>query len=89
VILLIDKSFEKDIKKQKDPSLNKKVLKLIEKLQKVDSLDQIPSVKKLTGEESLYRIRIGDYRIGLELQESKITLIRCLHRKDIYKYFPK
>ncbi|MAY82662.1 MAG: plasmid stabilization protein [Flavobacteriales bacterium] len=89
MILQVDKSFEKDIKKQKDPSLNKRVLKLIEKLQKNDSIDQISSIKKLAGEESLYRIRIGDYRIGLELQEGKITLIRCLHRKDIYKYFPK
>ena len=87
--MLIDKSFEKDIRKQKDPSLNKKVLKLIEKLQKIDSRHQIPSIKKLTGENNFYRIRIGDYRIGLEIVGSKITLIRCLHRKDIYKYFPK
>ena len=65
MILQIDQSFVKDVKKQKNPSLNKKVRKLIERLQNVDSLDQISNVKKLTGEENLYGIRMDDYRIGL------------------------
>lgn len=69
MILQIDQSFVKDVKKQKNPSLNKKVRKLIERLQNVDSLDPISNVKKLTGEENLYRIRMGDYGIGLDQNE--------------------
>ena len=44
-------------------------------------------VKKLKGEEDLYRIRVGDYRLIYELQKAIITIvvIRVGHRKDIYR----
>ncbi|HKK38375.1 MAG TPA: type II toxin-antitoxin system RelE/ParE family toxin [Cryomorphaceae bacterium] len=85
----IDKSFKKDLKKLKNSSLNKKVAELIETLTGLDSPKEISDIKKLKGEKHLYRIRIGEYRLGLEILEDRLTLIRCLHRKDIYKHFPK
>lgn len=89
MIFQIDKSFEKDVRKQKDSSLNKKLALLLSKIESAEELEQIPHLKKLSGYQDYYRIRLGDYRIGLELAEGVVTLIRCLHRKDIYKYFPK
>ncbi len=35
-----------------------------------------------------YRIRVGDYRIGVEVVGDEILFVRILHRKDIYRYFP-
>ena len=55
----------------------------------VDNIKAIKNIKKLKGHHDFYRIRIGDYRIGLESKNKTIELIRFLHRKDIYKYFPK
>ncbi len=42
----------------------------------------------MKGSEDYYRIRLGDYRLGLRIEEGTVSFIRCLHRKDVYKYFP-
>lgn len=42
----------------------------------------------MIGYESFYRIRIGDYRIGIEIINEVITFITIFHRKDIYNKFP-
>ena len=44
-------------------------------------------IKKLKGLDSLYRIRIGDYRIVFEIKKQKlvILIIRIGHRKDVYE----
>ncbi|GIK72728.1 MAG: hypothetical protein BroJett021_17160 [Chloroflexota bacterium] len=38
--------------------------------------------------ERYYRIRVGDYRLGLALEGDTVILVRFLHRKEIYRYFP-
>lgn len=65
VIFQIDKHFEKDLKKQKDPALNKRFLKLIALLQELNSLEELPNIKKLAGFGNYYRIKLGDYRLGI------------------------
>lgn len=42
---------------------------------------------KTKGTENEYRIRVGDYRIIYEVDDSKklVSLISCKHRKDIYR----
>lgn len=88
--ILIDKSFVKDINKIKDKNLLQKLNNFILGFEKTLSFSDIPSIKKIKGYKTYYRIRISDYRLGIEkINEDKICLIRFLHRKDIYKYFPK
>jgi mRNA interferase RelE/StbE len=84
----VDKSFEKDTNRIKDKALLKKIADCIEAVQKASTLKEIPNFKKLKGGSIYYRIGIGDYRIGLMVKNSEITFTRCLHRKDIYSYFP-
>jgi mRNA interferase RelE/StbE len=51
--------------------------------------DSIHNLKKLRAASgSYYRIRIGEYRIGLIFSGGIVTFVRCLHRKEIYRYFP-
>jgi mRNA interferase RelE/StbE len=88
MIVLIDKSLEKDVKKLKDKSLKLSLAKVVEELQIADNLSSIRNIKKLQGAKNFYRIRIGDYRLGLISSGNEVQLIRLLHRKDIYKYFP-
>ncbi|HEY4506472.1 MAG TPA: type II toxin-antitoxin system RelE/ParE family toxin [Candidatus Paceibacterota bacterium] len=45
-------------------------------------------MEKLRGFDAYYRIRVGDYRIGLKVESNEVTFMRALHRKDIYRYFP-
>jgi mRNA interferase RelE/StbE len=81
-------SFAKDLSKIDIATLNK-IKRVIEQVELADSLSSIAHIKKLKGsEQRYYRIRIGDYRIGLKLEIDKLILIRFLHRKEMYRYFP-
>ena len=42
-------------------------------------------VKRLTNFSPEYRLRVGDYRVLFEVQESLIKIYRIKHRKDVYK----
>jgi mRNA interferase RelE/StbE len=81
-------SFNKDIAKLKDKNLNKKIVEAIEAIEKADSLNEIHNLKKLIGYKYHYRIRVGDYRLGIYIINDQIEIVRLLHRKEIYRYFP-
>jgi len=81
-------TFLKDLKRVKDATARKKVAAVISDAKNVVSLLELKNVKKLEGNVDYYRIRIGDYRIGIKLQEKTLVFMRCLNRKDIYRYFP-
>jgi mRNA interferase RelE/StbE len=84
-----DHSFLKSLRKLKDVQLREKVEQLILSLERTDSLSKISSVQKIVGFKSYYRVRIGDYRLGLEkLSTDSVRLIVIAHRKDIYDLFP-
>jgi len=85
----IDKTFQKDTRKIKDKSVLRKVANTIANVKRAKKLEEVKNLKKIQGTSSMYRIRIGDYRLGIIVKESSVEFIRCLHRKDIYKYFPK
>lgn len=81
-------SFLKDVKRIKQTAVKKKITAVILESRKADSLLDLKNVKKLEGSSSYYRIRIGEYRIGVKIQDKKLIFLRCLNRKDIYRYFP-
>ncbi|GAB4440788.1 MAG: type II toxin-antitoxin system RelE/ParE family toxin [Anaerolineae bacterium] len=81
-------SFEKDLKKIRDKKLLKQIREVIEEVKLAKGLKDITVLKKLKGYETFYRIRLGDYRIGIDIVENKVIFTRFLHRKEIYKYFP-
>jgi len=86
----IEKSFDRDVDRIYDKKVLKKLRALISMIENAQSIREIPHIKKIEGYESYYRIKIGDYRLGLEASSIKeVTLVRILHRKDIYRYFPK
>ncbi len=86
--LLIDKSFEKDIKRVSDKKIQNLVADCIEEIQLKSKLSELSNCKKLKGSKNCYRIRIGDYRIGFIFDNNTIELIRFLHRSKIYNFFP-
>jgi mRNA interferase RelE/StbE len=88
MIVKIDKSFEKDLRKLSDKSLNLKVAACIENVKKAETPAQIKNIKDLKGSAVHFRIRIGDFRIGLIIEKNEAIFIRILHRKEIYRYFP-
>ena len=85
---LYEKSFGRDLKKIKDKRLLKQVQKIIAQVESATSLTDLQNVKKLEGYDTYYRIRVGDYRIGIEVLEGQVIFVCFLNRKDIYRYFP-
>ncbi|MBW1720047.1 MAG: type II toxin-antitoxin system RelE/ParE family toxin [Deltaproteobacteria bacterium] len=83
-----ESSFERDLKKIRDRRLLKRVKETIYEVKRAGNSGEVRNLSKLIGYKSFYRIRIGDYRMGIDLVKDKIIFTRFLHRKEIYKYFP-
>jgi mRNA interferase RelE/StbE len=48
----------------------------------------VPNLRRLEAKGKYYRVRVGEYRLGLTFDNGVWTFVRCLNRKDIYRYFP-
>ena len=70
------------------PLHRRKLSEMMFLVENANTLKEIPNCEKMKGHKNYYRIRIGNYRIGLELDGEVIIFKRFLHRRDIYKYFP-
>ena len=81
-------SFTADLRKLKDEHVLARVEELIAGMESADSLSQVPNVKKLRGSGNYFRVRLGDYRVGFALEGDTVTLVRILHRREVYRYFP-
>jgi mRNA interferase RelE/StbE len=89
VNLEFKKSFAKDLKKKaKEANLLSRVQEIVQQVDDADRIDDIKNLKKLKAEGNYYRIRFGDYRIGLTIEGDTVCFVRCLHRSEIYRYFP-
>ena len=87
--ILYTKSFSKDLDAiRHDSMIKERLLDLIGQIKRVDALSDISGVKKMEGSPGYFRIRIGDYRLGIKVTENEIEMIRFLHRKEIYRRFP-
>lgn len=77
------------------PAAKRQIKKLIQSVQLVivERLEQLtenprpPGALKMQGAESLYRIRVGDYRIIYEIQDQTllIAVVKVGHRGDVYR----
>ncbi|MBI1937227.1 MAG: type II toxin-antitoxin system RelE/ParE family toxin [Ignavibacteriales bacterium] len=86
--ILFETSFEKDIRKITDDEIKTLILQTIQNVKSATTLREIKNLKKLHSFKDYYRIKIDNYRIGLELFKDTFIFVRCLNRKEIYRYFP-
>jgi len=83
------KSFARDIKKHRiDRELHSRIREIILETEAAETLSSIKNIKRLKSEGPYYRIRTGNYRLGLMVEGETVTFIRVLHRKEIYRFFP-
>ena len=81
-------SFRRDLRRIRDKALLQRVQETLEAVEAAESLSDIVHLTKLRAEGHYYRIRLGDYRLGLIVEGDLVSFVRCLHRNDIYRYFP-
>ncbi|MFN9174708.1 MAG: type II toxin-antitoxin system RelE family toxin [Synechocystis sp.] len=82
------KVFTKDLSRFRDAKILARVKDLIQTIETLNNLGDIDNLKKLQGHEIYYRIRVGNYRLGMKIEQEKVTFMRFLHRREIYRYFP-
>ena len=81
--------FLKDLKQLKRSTSYQRIYELaFTTLPEINTLQEIPDIKAMQGYTGRYRIRIGNYRIGIEVNGDVIELMRVLHRREFYRYFP-
>ena len=81
-------SFIRDLRRVRGAEIRGRVERLIDELESASNLSAIAGVARIRGPGRYYRVRIGDYRLGLTLEDGTAVLIRFLHRRDIYRFFP-
>lgn len=82
------KQFIRDTDKLSVQSVRNEVIKAIKNVEDSASPTEIKGLKKLSGYKHAFRIKIGDYRIGIFIEKNNVEFARVVHRKDIYKVFP-
>ena len=65
-------SFLNDVKKLRNAKLQNVVAEAIRDVEAAVSIDAVRSIKRLSGHREYYRIRIGDWRIGLKLEDQTV-----------------
>lgn len=78
----------KDIEKLPNAAVKAAVADAIETVEAAPDGMSLANLKKLSGFKNAYRIRVGDFRIGLFINDGTAEFVRVLNRKDIYKLFP-
>ena len=81
-------SFESDLAEITQAALLRRIQRVIEQVETARTFQQIPNLKHLEAAGKYYRIRVGDYRIGFVFERETVTFVRCLNRREIYRYFP-
>lgn len=63
------------------------ITRLISTIESLSTEPRPSGVRKLTGTQNIYRIRVADYRIiyRIEDQHLVIEVVRIAHRKEAYR----
>lgn len=81
-------SFAKDLKNIRNKDVRLRIKDAIEEIERAQSLHEIAGLKKLKAAGDYYRVRVGEYRIGLIVESDTVIFVRCLDRKEVCRYFP-
>ena len=72
-------SFARDLKGVKDRTLLKRVEQVIAEVKTAATLSEVRHLTKMRGYATFYRLRLGHYRIGIEVIEDEVIFVRILH----------
>jgi mRNA interferase RelE/StbE len=80
--------FNKDIESIEDKNVLDSIINAIQDVENALKPQDIKGLKKMKGDKTAFRIRIGKYRIGIYIISNVVEFTRVLPRDKIYKYFP-
>ena len=61
--------------------------RVVAKIESLGANPRPPGIKKLKGEDNLYRLRVGSYRILYTIRDKEllVLVVRIGDRRDVYK----
>jgi mRNA interferase RelE/StbE len=80
--------FSRNLRQIPSAQLRRRLALKIEELEEASNIIEVSGVKRLRAEGRHYRVRIGDYRLGITMDDDVAVLRRFLPRRDFYRYFP-
>jgi mRNA interferase RelE/StbE len=80
--------FSKDLDKIEDNEVLERIEQIIEQVKLIQKPVDIPHIKKMKNAKNAFRIRAGNYRIGIYIIKDTVIFTRVALRKDIYNIFP-
>ncbi|MCX6351010.1 MAG: type II toxin-antitoxin system RelE/ParE family toxin [Bacteroidetes bacterium] len=86
--VVFTKTFQKDYNRLLDKKLSQTIAAVIAEVHAAHSIQEIAGIKKLEGSKTAYRVRVGNYRIGLFVEKDTAIFAIFEHRSKIYKKFP-
>jgi mRNA interferase RelE/StbE len=86
--VLYGKKFLKQLAKLPESVRLKIETFVFNELTEITSLASIGKIEKMSGYSDYYKMRFGDYRLGLKLENETLMIQVIMHRKEIYKFFP-
>ena len=85
----INPRFSRDLRRIGDPALARRVNRKIAEIKAAASLRDVSQVSRVQAPRGRrYRIRVGEYRIGVTMDGDTAVLVRFGHRGDFYRRFP-
>ena len=87
MITIANEKFWKDVRKLNNRQVMQDVVDAIENVRDANTSQEIRELKRLKGAKA-YRIRIGNYRIGITITGNTVNFITVGHRSHFYQFFP-
>lgn len=82
------RTFGKDLEVILDVKSLARFESAIKEVRSAQSLSDVRNLKRLKGPSGFFRIRVGQFRLGLKIVGDTAIFLRCLPRKEIYRRFP-
>ncbi len=81
--------FIRDIRRISAPALARRVNQKIAEIEAAASIRDVSNVRRMNTPSGIhYRVRIGDYRLGIIVEGQVAVLVAFGPRDDIYRRFP-
>lgn len=82
------RQFSRDVRRLGSSHIRRRLDRTIQELIEAADITEVSGVRRLLTEGQHYRIRIGDYCLGITMAGETAVLRRFLPRGEIYRYFP-
>ena len=88
MIVEASRRFLRDVRGIGSAQIRRRLDQVIQELIEADNITEVPGISRLRAEGQHYRVRIGDYRLGITVDGETAVLRRFLPRGEIYRHFP-